>query len=408
MRPATGRPLNAAWARAAENRSRLVAGLRGWSLWSAPPVMVALVLLVDAAAFAWSASALTRISPDWHLCGKFALLLITAFCYEEGSRRVARMKIRLGSPLRPDMSSVWLVASAVALTPWMTVLVALGIFAYDWFRHFKPAGEALHRKFFVACTFLLGCLLAARASHEVLAADGSLPWQLGGLLGVLAAIAALEFTNRLLVTVALVVMGVRGKVLLGSGSDNLVEFATLCLGGLVTLALLYEPWLVVLVVAPMFTLQRGALVRELEEVATTDAKTGLLNAIAWEHLADRELLRARREEYSLAVLIVDIDRFKTVNDRFGHLVGDQVLRRVGRAIAGELREYDGVGRFGGEEFVVVLPDVDWATAMSVAERIRARVARMRVSEAVEGLASVVNDELSVSVGVSCTDLGGED
>jgi diguanylate cyclase (GGDEF)-like protein len=156
----------------------------------------------------------------------------------------------------------------------------------------------------------------------------------------------------------------------------------------------------------MFTLQRGALMRDLEAAAAMDAKTGLLNAIAWEHLTERELSRAQREGYPLAVLIVDIDRFKSVNDRFGHLVGDQVLRRIGRAIATELRGYDGVARFGGEEFVAVLPDVGAAAALTIADRVRQRISTLCVSDLAEGVAPSGDDHpLSVSIGVSSTSSG---
>jgi diguanylate cyclase (GGDEF)-like protein len=158
----------------------------------------------------------------------------------------------------------------------------------------------------------------------------------------------------------------------------------------------------------MFTLQRGALMREMETAATTDAKTGLLNAVAWEHLADRELARARRDRYALSVLIIDIDRFKRVNDQYGHLVGDQVLRRIGKTISAEVREYDGVGRFGGEEFVVLLPEVDAVESMVIAERIRSRINRLRVSDLVEGMAADADDRLSVSIGVTSSVFGAED
>ncbi len=85
-------------------------------------------------------------------------------------------------------------------------------------------------------------------------------------------------------TFALLGVGVRGHALLGTRDDNLIELATLCLGGLLSLAVVHQPWLAALVLVPMIALQRGALVRELETAATVDAKTGLLNAVAWEHL----------------------------------------------------------------------------------------------------------------------------
>jgi diguanylate cyclase (GGDEF)-like protein len=233
-----------------------------------------------------------------------------------------------------------------------------------------------------------------------------LPFALEGLVSVLLAIAVYGAVNRALVTLALLDMGARGRALLGSRDENLVELATLCLGGLLALAAVYQPWLCVLVVAPMAALQRGALVRELEAAATTDAKTGLLNAVAWEHLAKREMARGLREEYGVGLLIIDVDRFKVVNDRFGHLAGDAVLRGVGKCLEASMREYDGVGRFGGEEFVAVLPNAVEADSMVIAERTRAKINQLRVSDFVEGIPEESDLNLAVSIGVSCMPADG--
>jgi diguanylate cyclase (GGDEF)-like protein len=172
------------------------------------------------------------------------------------------------------------------------------------------------------------------------------------------------------------------------------------------LAALHEPWLCILVLAPMITLQRGALVRELETAATTDAKTGLLNATAWEQLAKREMNRADRERKPVSVLIVDVDRFKLVNDRFGHMAGDVVLRGIGRRLQTEVREYDSVGRFGGEEFVVVLPNANESEALVIAERLRSRVNELHVSQMVDGLEDFGDSPLSISIGVACSPTDG--
>lgn len=387
---------------------RVRAAVRGWPAWEKPRHVIAYLISVELLAGTWAVLTLTDVNGTPRRWTALAVLCATAIAFEEGSRRAARLKIRLGSVLRADMSSVWAVAAAVALPRSMAAPLLVAIFVYDWFRQFRPAGEALFRKLFVAATVVVGALVSSVLVQLAHRGTDQLPWLMGGLISVVVGIVAYTTVNRLLVTVGLVLFGVRGRELLGSGDDNLVELATLCLGGLVSLAVLYEPWLVVLAIPPMFTLQRGALMRELEAAATTDAKTGLLNAIAWEHLADRELARATRDGSGLAVLIIDIDRFKRVNDVFGHLVGDIVLRRVGRAIAAEMREYDGVGRFGGEEFVAVLPHVSPADAMVVAERVRNRVNRLRMSELLDGAAVTDPDTLSVSIGVSCTESGASE
>lgn len=383
-------------------------GGRAANLGEEPRPLAVYLVVVVAAGIAASIVALLNVDLSlrgWATAGWLALIAVG---FDEVSRRTVRLKIRISPVLRTDMTSVWAIAAAVGLEPGRGVALLTVVFTYDWFRHHRPAGEPLHRKMFVGATILLGVLVSGVVVRAVAGQAGHWPWMLSGLIAVVAGILSYTTVNRVLVTVVIYASGVRGRDLLGSGDDNLVELATLCLGGLVALSAAYQPWLAVLVIAPMFTLQRGALLHEMETAATTDAKTGLLNAIAWEHLAERELARARRDRYSLCVLLIDIDRFKKVNDDFGHLVGDLVLRRIGRAIAAEVREYDGVGRFGGEEFVVLLPEVGAIESMVIAERIRGRIAELRVSDLIEEVTPAENDHLSVSIGVTSSTFGGDE
>jgi diguanylate cyclase (GGDEF)-like protein len=155
-------------------------------------------------------------------------------------------------------------------------------------------------------------------------------------------------------------------------------------------------------------LRRGALIRDLRTAARTDGKTGLLNAGAWDELARRELARAGREGGAVAILIIDVDRFKLINDRFGHLAGDVVLRDIGRQLTAGVREYDVVGRFGGEEFVVALPGVAQQQALRIAERLRARINQLDVSALVARRGGPGTAELSVSIGIACFPADGAD
>ncbi|SHH59530.1 diguanylate cyclase (GGDEF) domain-containing protein [Jatrophihabitans endophyticus] len=372
--------------------------------------MAAYLLLVDALALVWVVRSVATTGFDVHGLGVLLLLVVTAIGFEEGSSRAARLQIRLSAPMRTDMTSVWAVCAAVALAPAHGVMLLIAVCVYVWFRQQRPAGEALFRKWFVASTIVAGSLVAGDVYTFVRDAAADLPWGLGSPLAIVAAIVAYTVCNRGLVSVVLLLTAAPLRNLVGSLHDNLIELATLCLGGLVALAVMFEPWLVILVLAPMVSLQRTALVRELEQAAITDAKTRLLNAVAWEHLAQREISRAERERQGLAVLIIDIDRFKGVNDRFGHLAGDKVLATVARTIEASVREYDGLGRFGGEEFVAVLPDCDERTAMLVAERVRARVNQVDVGEMFAPPASgpLAPDRLSVSVGVALLRLDGSE
>jgi len=113
---------------------------------------------------------------------------------------------------------------------------------------------------------------------------------------------------------------------------------------------------------------------ELRQQATHDALTGLLNRGAISEIFERELARAKREEMSVGVLLADVDHFKSVNDTHGHDTGDEVLRQVARRLQGAVRTYDLVGRYGGEELMVVLPRCDDESAFRIAERARAAVA----------------------------------
>jgi diguanylate cyclase (GGDEF)-like protein len=114
--------------------------------------------------------------------------------------------------------------------------------------------------------------------------------------------------------------------------------------------------------------------RRVTRLATTDAKTGLLAADAWQREAARQLKRARRSRAAVALVMLDVDGFKAVNDRAGHVAGDDVLAEIGRCLRSTLRTSDVVGRFGGDEFVALLRLSEPADALMVAARIRERIA----------------------------------
>jgi len=114
-------------------------------------------------------------------------------------------------------------------------------------------------------------------------------------------------------------------------------------------------------------------VRELRRIATRDTLTGLPNRMALTEAFAREQLRAERGRYAISLALIDFDRFKDVNDTFGHSTGDTVLRRSSAAIVEALRPVDIVGRWGGEELLVVLPDADLEEAHHGIERALAAV-----------------------------------
>jgi diguanylate cyclase (GGDEF)-like protein len=136
----------------------------------------------------------------------------------------------------------------------------------------------------------------------------------------------------------------------------------------------------------------------LKYIGLTDALTGVYNRRYMDRRLVEETARARRQSYRLSCMYIDIDYFKQVNDTHGHLAGDDVLREVAARIKAELRMSDALGRFGGEEFVVLLIDADLEAAGMVAQRIRASVAE-RPFLLPEGQPLTV----TVSIGVSALD-----
>ncbi|WP_242361144.1 MULTISPECIES: diguanylate cyclase [Anaeromyxobacter] len=119
---------------------------------------------------------------------------------------------------------------------------------------------------------------------------------------------------------------------------------------------------------------RARLYEEAERLATTDGLTGLTNHRTFQARLDEHLALAARGGQRLSLLLCDVDHFKSVNDTYGHPVGDEVLRGVARVLAGEARQTDVVARYGGEEFAIVMPGTDGPGAGVIAERIRERLA----------------------------------
>jgi two-component system, chemotaxis family, response regulator WspR len=135
----------------------------------------------------------------------------------------------------------------------------------------------------------------------------------------------------------------------------------------------------------------------LREQATRDALTGVWNRRMIFDTLEREVARAEREHTPLSVVMADLDKFKSINDRFGHQTGDAVLQQASRRLSACVRTYDHIGRYGGEEFLIVLPNCNGDQARDLGERLRRSVSGTPMT--VEG------KELDVtcSFGIACTD-----
>jgi diguanylate cyclase (GGDEF)-like protein len=252
-------------------------------------------------------------------------------------------------------------------------------------------------------------ILSAAAAQEVFSLSGGGP-VINQLLGVLAAAAAYTAVNIVLLSTWLWLARLTDsplKTVLGQPADNALECATLCLGVFIAMAAQTNPMFVLVGLPLVLILHRNELVHQLQEIARTDAKTGLLNATAWTDLARSSVERAPRRGAAVGVLLMDLDLFKKINDTYGHLAGDDVLRQLAAAFRAEVRASDSVGRFGGEEFVVLLPDATIAQMVTIAERIRRRVETLTVIAGSESTAQRIAG-LSVSIGAAAFPAHGQD
>lgn len=137
--------------------------------------------------------------------------------------------------------------------------------------------------------------------------------------------------------------------------------------------------------------ERENLVREFKRLASTDGLTGIHNRMKVELLMTAEVLRSKRYGRLLSVLLIDVDHFKQVNDNYGHSIGDSVLRDVAAVLNDNIREADILGRWGGEEFLIVAPETDTDGALRFGEKLR---------EAVERHRFIKDIRITISIGVA--------
>jgi diguanylate cyclase (GGDEF)-like protein len=354
---------------------------RSWAVRSLPANLRTYIFIVEATAVVLAVSSVIMTvgsvtMSDAIRCGIFVGLF--AF-FQRISERIERLRIRVADSHQIDMNSVWTFGGVVALPAGLAALLAIFI-ALAMARLRWRNGHAPHRQAFNAATVVLACLVGSTLLHDARPHIWQLPGGATEALAVLIAIVIYTLVNTSLVSGAIYLASrpIPVRALFGTWEENALELATLCLGGMTAIVAIYVPWLTALAVVPMVVLQRGALIKQLEVAATTDQKTGLLNAVTWRQIVGKELARAERDRSGAALMIIDMDNFKAVNDTHGHMVGDAVLKAAADCLTDELREYDTVGRFGGEEFVALLPDVVPEVAARITERVLERIRTMHV------------------------------
>jgi diguanylate cyclase (GGDEF)-like protein len=376
---------------------RIVRSVRHWALWSAPPAAVRYFLAVDLLAIVLGALAIGYRWERPHLV--VVPLLICAVASVEGARRVERIRRQSGD-LHKDLQSAWTLAAALILPLGVAVVVALVM--YGWWR--VRAGRCRWFAAAISASMIVLAVLAAGTVWDAMRPlmQGVLPHTVGGPLAVLASAVAYEVVDVVVcgVGIKLLSPGSTRAEAFGNRATAATDAAALTFGGLVTIVAYADPWAILLALPAVVLLQRVLLVDQLAQEARTDTKTGLVTAGWWRERAGQELTHVRARAGRLSVLVADLDHFKRINDVYGHLVGDEALRAVAGAVRAGVRGQDIAGRFGGEEFVVALPDTDLERARLVAERLRARVAALTVSSRHDDPGALPVHGLTVSVGVA--------
>ena len=394
-------------------------GAGRFPFWSLParvkvPILVVELLVVVSLAAGTAACLVDGVKPAGPWAWFVLALVVAGVLSTEASLGVERRRRQSDDHPHLDLSSVWTFAGAVLLSGPLAVIVAVVIYLHIYLRVWRRNKVPVHRVLFSTATILLAVQAAATVTDRV--AFDQLFRSVPGVLAVVAGMVVYMLVNLALVVLVIVVSQDRRlatvRQAIGPFDDVALEFATLAMGALVAAAAsTFGAPYILLGLPPLIVLHRTRLVRQLEEDASTDGKTGLLNAAAWQDKAGRAVMRSERGDRPVSVLVLDLDHFKRVNDRFGHLVGDQVLAAVAASVRDEVRDEDLVGRFGGEEFVVLLRGAEGedprSGARAVAERIRQRIARLRVAVA-GGQETVVVTGLTASIGGATAPRDGQD
>jgi diguanylate cyclase (GGDEF)-like protein len=263
------------------------------------------------------------------------------------------------------------VAAALTLPPQLVVVVCVLQHLPEWLRQRYPW---FIQGFNIANVVLSG--LAAWSVRAAFARDGVHVTSAATTAGVIAAsAAALTFVLVNHALLARMLRLARGHDVWASGLfslDGLIQDGVVAAVGVGLGFMFLHSWALAVVVAtPLVLIQRALALPTLREQALTDHKTGLLNSRGIDQPARAEFARSRRLGKPLSVLLCDVDDLRGINNRHGHLEGDAALAVVSSAFKAELRAYDLCARFGGDEFLVVLPETDEEEAVSVAERIQA-------------------------------------
>jgi diguanylate cyclase (GGDEF)-like protein/putative nucleotidyltransferase with HDIG domain len=326
------------------------------------PAKIYLFFIV-ALSLAFALPLMSRL-PEAHGWITFLILAVTA--------SVAQLyNVRTPNDQSYHTAIVFLTAAVLLLPPELVVLVAVITHVPEWLK----IRYAWYIQTFNIANYALS-LLAAWGCVQAIMSVSLIEPRLRFALAGLAASIVLVFVNHILLA---------GMLRLGRGHSireaGLFSFQSLstelvlaALGVSVAAFAGVNPWLIPFTITSILLIHRSLAVPQLEAEARVDAKTGLFNARHFAAALTEELGRAQRFERPLSLIMADLDLLRDINNTYGHLAGDAVLKGIAQVFRAQLRHYDIPARFGGEEFSILLPETPAEQAMEIAERIRRAVA----------------------------------
>jgi diguanylate cyclase (GGDEF)-like protein len=371
--------------------------LRGWPVWQLPRWLAAYITAVIAvytAVAAWALASTPMRADDLRLCAVFV------GCGAASVELTRRAGEREG--LVRDVYAIWDLSAALLLPPLYALVIPLPrAVLTEW----RIRRTLLHRRAYSTAAYGLAYAAASmvfRSAVPAVCGGGS-----GGRAAAWIMLAAGCGLVSMAVQACLILPPVRATAAPGTRLRSLVlgreavcnQGTELCLAVLTALAAARSALALVVALPLVIVLQRSLRHASLAAAARTDAKTGLLNAGAWQREAAVEVTRAGTQT-PLAVAIADIDHFKAVNDTHGHLAGDAVLAAVSATMRDLLRDCDLCGRFGGEEFALLLPRTTVAQALEITERIREGISHLAIPR--DGTAAI---RVTISIGVAVPSQG---
>ena len=378
--------------------------VRDWPWWQLPPPIRWYSAAVPAAAVVVLGFAAAHT--QWHITdlGRFLLLVCCGMISAASTPRVAYTS---GGGVTRDFSTIWVLPVAILLPP---VYAALAPIPFVAIMQLVVHRGVVYRRVFTAASISMCYALASLtfrwfpasfAGHSVGSGLHAFTW----VLAVTACEIIAGRTQHFMIVGAVKLSDPKARIWEMERNREALQglLVEIDLVVLITLGVALSPLLVVLALPTMLLVRRFLVHPLLVAQSRVDAKTRLLNVSTWEREAEAELYRSIRTQSPLALALVDIDHFKAVNDTHGHLVGDKVLKAVADALTGQLRAYDRAGRFGGEEFVLLLSQTGESDACRIAERLRSHVAGMAVP--VDDRPNAPTVRLTISIGVTAVEPG---